>query len=409
MHHPRSASQGANVATIALFLLATLALAHGDHDHDHDHAHADPTAHPHGTTEAPAGMTVSLDVRPDPMSGYNVHIVTTGFTWAPERASLAHIAGEGHAHLYVDGEKVARVYGPWHHLERLPAGDAEVRVTLNTNTHDDYAHDGVVVADSVTVASRDAAAGGHESHADTPGDHESAGAHVGDEHDHGPEHEHEHEHEHDADRAGPIGANVVTAGGVEVRIEPVLANDGRLVFAVSALDGGEPAPTSLSGTVRTPDGARVAFEGASGAALAPLASASPGRYRIEGLAGAAAFVADVEALVGTTDLGTDVVAFLAPAPGPATERAELFAYGLADGTAVHTRYAAGVAPAAADGAQPSPAAELTHTHFDHVDGLPFAPAGNQVGLAFPGPGPWDLTLELGGAVRETAGFAVGGE
>ena len=162
MIHPSSSTRATIVALLALFLSASFALAHDGDDH----------AHQHGTVEAPAGITVSLDVSQDPMSGYNVHIVTTGFTWAPERASREHLAGEGHAHLYVNGEKVARVYGPWYHLGDLPGGGAEVRVTLNTNAHDDYAHDGVVVADSVTVMASDAAEGAHEGHGDAPDDHD---------------------------------------------------------------------------------------------------------------------------------------------------------------------------------------------------------------------------------------------
>ena len=52
--------------------------------------------------------------------------------------------GEGHAHLYLDGQKIARVYGEWYHLPKLE-GDHELRVTLNTNDHQDYAVKGEVV------------------------------------------------------------------------------------------------------------------------------------------------------------------------------------------------------------------------------------------------------------------------
>jgi hypothetical protein len=389
MIHPSLSIRATIVALLALFLSPPFVLAHDGHDH----------AHQHGTVEAPAGMTVSLDVSADPMSGYNVHIVTTGFAWAPERASLDHVVGEGHAHLYVNGEKVARVYGPWYHLDALPSASAEVRVTLNTNTHDDYAHDGVVVADSVTVMASDASEGAHEGHADAPDEHDHR-------HEHDDDHEQDDDHEHDGASVGPIGANVVATGDVGMRIEPVMANDGRLVFAFTALSGGERVRTDLAGTVVTPDGATVAFQGGSGVALAPAGTATQGRYRIEGRVGSTSFAADVAALVGTTDFGTDVVAFLAPAPGPAIGRAELFAYGLAGGTAVHAHYTAGVAPGSDGSAAPVPAAELTHTHFDHVQGLSFSPAGNQAGLAFPGAGPWNLAIELAGGVDESLEFTV---
>lgn len=71
-------------------------------------------------------------------------MTTSGFRWAPERASGEHRDGEGHAHVYVDGDKLGRLYGPWMHLA-LDAGDHEIRVTLNGNDHRDYLVDGDVV------------------------------------------------------------------------------------------------------------------------------------------------------------------------------------------------------------------------------------------------------------------------
>lgn len=95
-------------------------------------------------------MSVAVSATPDPMSGVNVHVTPTGFTWSPENASMEHVDGEGHAHLYVDGEKVGRLYGEWVHLALEP-GEYEIEVTLNGNDHEDYVVDGEVVAASVTV------------------------------------------------------------------------------------------------------------------------------------------------------------------------------------------------------------------------------------------------------------------
>ena len=61
--------------------------------------------------------------------------MTTNFRFAPENASSPHRDGEGHALLYVNGEKVARLYGPWFHIEFLPSGPTKVTVTLNANDH----------------------------------------------------------------------------------------------------------------------------------------------------------------------------------------------------------------------------------------------------------------------------------
>ncbi len=98
-----------------------------------------PDRHDHGSPHVlPAGAgapTLALGVTPDPASGWNLRIETSGFRFAPEHASGDHVPGEGHAHVYVNGEKLGRVYGPWTHLSSLPPGPVTVAVTLNANDH----------------------------------------------------------------------------------------------------------------------------------------------------------------------------------------------------------------------------------------------------------------------------------
>ena len=96
------------------------------------HAHDGATiALPHG----PDAPTLEFSVTRDATSGWNLSIETTNFSFAPERANAAHRPGEGHAHVYVDGKKIARVYGPWFHLDELPAGSVEIAVALSANDH----------------------------------------------------------------------------------------------------------------------------------------------------------------------------------------------------------------------------------------------------------------------------------
>lgn len=129
------------------------------------HDHGDPNAHGHATTsadhahhhgeplvvEGALAPVVRIAVTQDPMSGWNLHVETQNFRFAPENASTAHVPGEGHAHVYVDGVKLARLYAPWMHLGDLPAG-AEVEVTLNSNDHKVFQVDGQSVSASMTVA-----------------------------------------------------------------------------------------------------------------------------------------------------------------------------------------------------------------------------------------------------------------
>ena len=118
------------------------AMGMGDAMETHGHEEA---------VEAPPGMGVALNVHPDSVSGFNVQIMPTAFTFAPERVNTAHVPGEGHAHLYIDGVKLRRVYGQWAHVDGLSSGMREISVTLNANTHERYAKDGQPITASATV------------------------------------------------------------------------------------------------------------------------------------------------------------------------------------------------------------------------------------------------------------------
>ncbi len=93
----------------------------------------------------PSVPTVSITAHPDAMAGWNLEIKTTNFRFAGEHASTVALPNEGHAHLMVDGKKLARVYGNWFHIPAeaaLGSGNHEVLVTLNANDHSDLASGG---------------------------------------------------------------------------------------------------------------------------------------------------------------------------------------------------------------------------------------------------------------------------
>ena len=79
---------------------------------------------------------------PDDMGGVDVRIVTESWRWAPEEVNMADAPGAGHAHVYVDGVKINRVYGPYCHLADVEPGMREIRVTLNSNSHSELTYDG---------------------------------------------------------------------------------------------------------------------------------------------------------------------------------------------------------------------------------------------------------------------------
>ncbi len=122
----------------------TTSMMSGDgHEHSHDEGVE--------IGDGEAVPTVTLTAEPDSVKGVNLRIETTDFTFAPEHASTEHVAGEGHAHVYVDGEKRGRVYGEWYHLDGVDPGEHEISVDLNANSHAPLLVDGEKIEDSVTV------------------------------------------------------------------------------------------------------------------------------------------------------------------------------------------------------------------------------------------------------------------
>ncbi|MDJ0640358.1 MAG: hypothetical protein QNJ20_16145 [Paracoccaceae bacterium] len=120
-----------------------------------DHSLHEGEAHEHSEVlSVPAGPdapSLELNLVPDPETGWNLNVITENFAFAADNAGLAHKDGQGHAHLYVNGEKRARVYGPWFHIDSLPPGEVEVEITLNTNDHRSLAVDGEMVKAMVVV------------------------------------------------------------------------------------------------------------------------------------------------------------------------------------------------------------------------------------------------------------------
>ena len=95
--------------------------------------------------------TLEIALTPDPLGGWNIMLETENFTFAPEYAGYTHIEGEGHAHLYVDGVKVARMYDEAYYLEGYNLPDHEITVVLNANDHAPLAIDGEIVSASATI------------------------------------------------------------------------------------------------------------------------------------------------------------------------------------------------------------------------------------------------------------------
>lgn len=127
---------------------------HGDTPDGHTQTEHTPDAHTHERVEVPVDLpvpTINLVVHPDARQGWNLEVQVTHFQFAPDRVNVASSPTEGHAHLYIDGTKITRLYSNWYYLGELPSGRHEITVNLNTNTHATLTHDGQPIQATVVV------------------------------------------------------------------------------------------------------------------------------------------------------------------------------------------------------------------------------------------------------------------
>ncbi|MGB7085167.1 MAG: hypothetical protein WBD47_06410 [Phormidesmis sp.] len=125
-----------------------------DHSEMEQGEATDHSDHHDKTLEIPAGVpvpSVTIQVDADEVRGWNLQVETTDFTLAPEKVNGESSPNEGHAHLYINDEPMQRIYSNWTHLLTLPAGETEVRVTLNANGHETLSTEGNPIEDTVVV------------------------------------------------------------------------------------------------------------------------------------------------------------------------------------------------------------------------------------------------------------------
>lgn len=127
---------------LSVSLLSTSSLATEGHTHKHSQMDVSTLLNT---------PSVSLKVKRDEMSGWNIQIEAENFRFAPDHVNQHPVANEGHAHLYVDGKKITRLYGSWFYLTDLSPGPHTLSVTLNANNHAELALHGKPVAASIEV------------------------------------------------------------------------------------------------------------------------------------------------------------------------------------------------------------------------------------------------------------------
>lgn len=125
---------------------------HDMHDEEMSSDHGD--HHSHGAIEVDAALPipqVTINVTPDSASGWNLEIITTDFELNGATTGETNSPNQGHAHLYANGVKIARVYGRWYHIPTLPSGEVELEVVLNSNQHQTLMYDGEPIAALIAI------------------------------------------------------------------------------------------------------------------------------------------------------------------------------------------------------------------------------------------------------------------
>jgi len=98
-----------------------------------------------GVQEDPAPqLSIAID-------GQTLRVTTENFTMVRTEDMADHVPGEGHAHLYLNGLKLARLYDSAFEIGDLPSGDYTLRVSLNTHDHRPYLSGSTPVSETLTL------------------------------------------------------------------------------------------------------------------------------------------------------------------------------------------------------------------------------------------------------------------
>lgn len=93
----------------------------------------------------------AIEVTKESPTSYNLHVEIENWTFTPELAGQEPINNQGHAHVFVDGRKVGRMYSDWFHLDDLKPGEHRIVVTLNANDHSDFVVKGKVIGAETSI------------------------------------------------------------------------------------------------------------------------------------------------------------------------------------------------------------------------------------------------------------------
>lgn len=99
---------------------------------------------------ATAPVFKTIDVVPEIGNNYSLFVEIDNWTFTPALTGSPSVANEGHGHVYLNGDKIGRLYDDWFYLGDLESGEYTARVDLNGNDHQMFAVDGVIISAETT-------------------------------------------------------------------------------------------------------------------------------------------------------------------------------------------------------------------------------------------------------------------
>jgi copper(I)-binding protein len=90
--------------------------------------------------------SIELKISKSDQQGVIGQINVSGLELTTIEPGTPHVPRQGHAHLYLNGLKLGRLFKEEFEIGPLLPGTYEIRVSLNTNDHRSYIHDGKAVS-----------------------------------------------------------------------------------------------------------------------------------------------------------------------------------------------------------------------------------------------------------------------
>lgn len=113
-----------------------------NHDHGHDKKHI---------VRGEYAPHLMMKIQKEDIGSWMIMLETKNFIFSEAHQDGEHVEGEGHGHLYINGEKFDRVFSNHYMLPHLEPGTYEVTVGLFTNNHMAYWTNGHPIRKSVTI------------------------------------------------------------------------------------------------------------------------------------------------------------------------------------------------------------------------------------------------------------------